>query len=98
MDASKTNNAAETVAAEHRYRKERTGKVVSAKMNKTLVVAVERLVKHPLYQKYVKRTTKLYVHDEKNDAREGDTVRVVETRPLSKLKRWRVQQVIDRAK
>lgn len=97
MDASKTPGAVET-DAEHRYRKERTGKVVSAKMNKTVVVAILRLVKHPLYQKYVKRTTKLYVHDEKNDAREGDTVRVIETRPLSKLKRWRVQQVIDRAK
>ena len=79
-------------------RKIRTGKVVSAKMNKTIVVAVSRLVKHKLYQKYMKRTTKLYVHDEINDAREGDTVRVVETRPLSKLKCWRVQQVLERAK
>lgn len=79
-------------------RKSRIGKVVSSKMNKTLVVAIVRMVKHPLYKKYVKRTTRLYVHDEKNDAREGDTVRVVETRPLSKTKRWRVQEVIDRAK
>lgn len=79
-------------------RKVRVGKVVSGKMNKTVVVAVERLVKHPLYKKYIKRTTKMYAHDEKNDAHEGDTVRIVETRPLSKLKRWRVQQVIDRAK
>lgn len=94
---SNTNKAAEAGAG-YRYRKERIGKVVSAKMNKTVVVAVERLVKHPLYHKYVKRTTKLYAHDEKNDAREGDTVRVVETRPLSKLKRWRVQQILERAK
>ena len=79
-------------------RKERVGKVVSEKMNKTIVVAVERTVKHRLYKKYIKRTTKLYVHDEKNDAHEGDTVRVVETRPISKLKCWRVQEVIDRAK
>lgn len=79
-------------------RKVRVGKVVSSKMNKTVVVAVERMVKHPLYKKYIKRTTKLYAHDEKNDAREGDTVRVVETRPLSKLKCWRVQSVIERAK
>lgn len=85
-------------APERGRRKIRTGKVVSSKMNKTVVVAVERLVKHPLYQKYIKRTTKLYAHDEKNDAREGDTVRVVETRPLSKLKCWRVTEVIDRAK
>ena len=79
-------------------RKVRVGKVISSKMNKTIVVAVERMVKHPLYKKYIKRTTKLYAHDEKNDAREGDTVRIVETRPLSKLKCWRVQTVVDRAK
>ena len=79
-------------------RKVRVGKVVSSKMNKTVVVAVERMVKHPLYKKYIKRTTKLYAHDEKNDAREGDTVRIVETRPLSKLKCWRVQSVVERAK
>jgi small subunit ribosomal protein S17 len=79
-------------------RKVRVGKVVSSRMNKTVVVAIVRMVKHPLYKKYIKRTTKLYAHDEKNDAREGDTVRVVETRPLSKLKCWRVQSVIERAK
>ncbi len=79
-------------------RKTRVGKVVSSKMNKTIVVAIVRMVKHPLYKKYIKRTTKLYAHDEQNDAREGDTVRVVETRPLSKTKCWRVQEVIDRAK
>lgn len=94
-----TEVADKTEAGQNRgQRKVRTGKVVSSKMNKTIVVAVQRLVKHPLYQKYIKRTTKLYAHDEKNDAREGDTVRVVETRPLSKLKCWRVQEVVDRAK
>lgn len=79
-------------------RKVRTGKVVSGKMDKTVVVAVQRLVKHRLYKKYIKRTSKMYAHDEKNDAREGDTVRIVETRPLSKLKRWRLQAVLVRAK
>jgi len=88
----------ESAASERGQRKTRIGKVVSSKMNKTIVVAIVRMVKHPLYKKYIKRTTKLYVHDEKNDAREGDTVRVVETRPLSKTKCWRVQEVIDRAK
>lgn len=79
-------------------RKVRQGKVVSNKMNKTLVVTIERLVQHPLYKKYVKRTTTLYAHDEANDAREGDTVLLMETRPLSKNKRWRLIQVVERAK
>lgn len=96
--AEKTEETGAQGAEDRGNRKVRVGKVVSGKMNKTVVVAVERLVKHPLYKKYIKRTTKMYAHDEKNDAREGDTVRIVETRPLSKLKRWRVQQVIDRAK
>lgn len=93
-----TTENVEQTNDERGRRKVRTGKVVSSRMNKTLVVAIQRLVKHPLYKKYVKRTTKLYVHDEKNDAREGDIVRVIETRPLSKLKRWRVESVIERAK
>lgn len=93
-----TTENVEQTNTERGRRKVRTGKVVSSRMNKTLVVAIQRLVKHPLYKKYVKRTTKLYVHDEKNDAREGDIVRVVETRPLSKLKCWRVESVIERAK
>ncbi len=88
----------ESTQAERGQRKVRIGKVVSSKMNKTIVVSIVRMVKHPLYKKYIKRTTKLYAHDEKNDAREGDTVRVVETRPLSKLKCWRVQEVLERAK
>lgn len=93
-------NTQDTQAAsqERKQRKTRVGKVVSSKMNKTVVVAITRMVKHPLYKKYIKRTTKVYAHDEQNDAREGDTVRVVETRPLSKTKCWRVQDVIDRAK
>ncbi len=78
--------------------KERVGKVVSNKMDKTIVVAVDRLVEHPLYHKIIRRTKKLYVHDEKNDCKVGDTVRVVETRPLSRTKRWRVSAVLERAK
>jgi len=92
-----TDKAENTKPAASR-RKVRVGRVVSERMNKTVVVAVERLVKHPLYKKYVKRTSRLYAHDERNDAHEGDTVRVVETRPLSKLKRWRVAAIVERAK
>ena len=83
---------------ERNLRKVRTGTVVSNKMDKTIVVAVENHVKHPLYGKIVKRTYKLKAHDEKNECNIGDTVRVVETRPLSKDKRWRLVQVIEKAK
>ena len=79
-------------------RKTRVGKVVSDKMDKTIVVAVEEHVQHPLYKKIVKRTYKLKAHDEKNEAGIGDTVRVMETRPLSKDKRWRLVEVIEKAK
>jgi small subunit ribosomal protein S17 len=79
-------------------RKERVGKVVSDKMDKTVVVTLTRQVPHPLYKKYFKKTTKFVAHDEKNDAKTGDTVRIMETRPLSKTKRWRVTEVIERAK
>jgi small subunit ribosomal protein S17 len=79
-------------------RKTRVGRVVSNKMNKTVVVAVERRVAHPLYGKQVTRTKKYYAHDEQNAAREGDTVRIMETRPLSKLKRWRIVEIIEQAK
>ena len=82
---------------ERNLRKVRTGRVVSNKMDKTIVVAVEDNVKHPLYNKIVKRTYKLKAHDELNDAHEGDTVRVMETRPLSKDKRWRLVEIISRA-
>ena len=79
-------------------RKTRTGKVVSNKMQKTIVVAVEDHVRHPLYGKIVKRTYKLKAHDENNDCNIGDTVKVMETRPLSKDKRWRLVEIIERAK
>ena len=83
---------------ERNLRKTRQGVVVSDKMDKTIVVAVKDNVKHPLYNKIVKRTYKLKAHDETNDAHKGDTVRVMETRPLSKDKRWRLVQVVERAK
>ena len=83
---------------ERNLRKTRTGKVVSNKMQKTIVVAVEDHVKHPLYGKIVKRTYKLKAHDENNDCNIGDTVRVMETRPISKDKRWRLVDIIERAK
>lgn len=79
-------------------RKTRTGKVVSNKMEKSIVVAIERKVAHPLYKKYFKRTTKFYAHDEKNEAGVGDTVKIMETRPLSKLKRWRLVEIVTKAK
>ncbi|MCR4610730.1 MAG: 30S ribosomal protein S17 [Lachnospiraceae bacterium] len=79
-------------------RKTRQGVVVSDKMDKTIVVAVKDNVKHPLYNKIVKRTYKLKAHDEENNAHKGDTVRVMETRPLSKDKRWRLVDVVERAK
>ena len=83
---------------ERNLRKTRTGKVTSNKMDKTIVVAIEDHVKHPLYNKIVKRTYKLKAHDENNDAKIGDTVRVMETRPLSKDKRWRLVEIMERAK
>ncbi len=79
-------------------RKTRVGRVVSDRMAKTVVVAVERRVSHPLYGKQVVRTSKYYAHDEENSAHTGDTVRIMETRPLSKLKRWRVVEIIEQAK
>ena len=83
---------------ERNLRKTRTGKVVSDKMDKTIVVAVEDHVKHPLYKKIVKRTYKLKAHDENNECRIGDTVKVMETKPISKDKRWRLVSIIERAK
>ena len=79
-------------------RKVRTGTVVSDAMEKTVVVRISSQVRHPLYGKIVRRTTKLKAHDERGDAHVGDTVRIVETRPLSKTKRWRVVEVLERAK
>jgi len=79
-------------------RKTRVGKVISDKMDKTIVVAVENRVPHPLYKKIIKRTYKLKAHDENNDCGVGDRVRVMETRPLSKDKRWRLVEIIEKAK
>ncbi|MCI8627014.1 MAG: 30S ribosomal protein S17 [Lachnospiraceae bacterium] len=84
--------------AERNLRKTRTGKVVSDKMDKTIVVAVVDNVKHPLYGKIVKRTYKLKAHDENNECHTGDRVRVMETRPLSKDKRWRLVEIIEKAR
>ena len=83
---------------ERNLRKTRVGKVVSDKMDKTIVVAVEDNVKHPLYKKIVKRTYKLKAHDENNECNIGDRVKVMETRPLSKDKRWRLVEIIEKAK
>ena len=92
--AETVNNAATGRTA----RKMRQGKVVSDKMEKTVVVALERRVPHPVYGKMVTRTKRLKAHDEGNTAKVGDTVRIVETRPLSKDKRWRVVEIVDRAR
>ncbi len=83
---------------ERNLRKERIGVVVSDKMQKTITVLVERRMKHPIYGKFVKKSTKFKAHDEKNDCHIGDTVRIMETRPLSKDKRWRLVEIIERAK
>ena len=83
---------------ERNHRKTRVGTVVSDKMNKTVVVAVERRYAHPLYGKQVTRTKKYHAHDENDEYRIGDVVRIMETRPLSKLKRWRVVEAVERAK
>ena len=83
---------------ERNLRKTRVGKVVSDKMDKTIVVAIEDNVKHPLYKKIVKRTSKLKAHDENNECNIGDRVKVMETRPLSKDKRWRLVEITEKAK
>ncbi len=79
------------------HKQEKIGRVVSAKMDKTIVVEVERRFPHPLYEKVVTKRKKFYAHDERNEAREGDIVRIVECRPLSRLKRWRLVEIIRRA-
>lgn len=83
--------------AKRTHRKVRQGSVVSDRMDKTVVVAVDRVVKHPLYGKHMTRTSKFAVHDEKNEYRTGDVVRIEETRPLSKRKRWRVIELVERS-
>lgn len=80
------------------FRKTRVGVVVSNKMEKTITVAIERKVQHPIYKKYFKKTTKLLAHDEKRECGIGDKVKIMETRPLSKLKRWRLVEVVEKAK
>ena len=87
-----------TIMLDRNLRKTRIGVVTSNRMDKTVTVAVERKVKHPIYGKFVKKTTKFHAHDEKNECTIGDTVRIMETRPLSKTKRWRLVEVVEKAK
>lgn len=87
-----------TTMTERKRRKTRIGVVSSNKMTKTITVAVERKVKHPIYGKFVKKTTKFHAHDDNNTAGIGDVVRIMETRPLSKTKRWRLVEIIEKAK
>jgi small subunit ribosomal protein S17 len=84
--------------AERNLRKTRTGVVTSNKMNKTIAVSVERRLQHPMYGKFVKKTKKFIAHDEQNECNIGDRVKIMETRPLSKLKRWRLIEVLEKAK
>lgn len=100
IETQTPQDAAESARSAHarNARKQRVGLVVSARMDKTITVAIERQVKHPIYGKFVKQTTRLKAHDETNDAHEGDTVRIQETRPLSKTKRWRLVEVVERAR
>ena len=83
---------------ERNFRKERSGKVVSNKMNKSITVLVERKEKHPIYGKFMSKSSKFMAHDEKNECNIGDTVRIMETRPLSKNKNWRLVEIIEKAK
>jgi small subunit ribosomal protein S17 len=85
-------------AAERNRRKVRVGKVISDKMDKTAVVTIDRVIKHPTYKRYIRRTKKYVIHDEENQCKVGDIVRFMETRPLSKSKRWRLLEVVERAK
>ncbi len=87
-----------TTTEDKKVRKQRIGVVVSNKMDKTITVAVERRLRHPIYGKYVKKTKKFFVHDENNDCNEGDKVRITESRPLSKKKRWSLVEILERAK
>jgi small subunit ribosomal protein S17 len=93
---SETNTASTTV--DRNLRKTRVGVVSSNKMDKTIVVKVERKVKHPLYGKFLKKTTSFHAHDEKNECSIGDTVKIMESRPLSKTKRWRLVEVVEKVK
>jgi len=84
--------------AERNRRKVRVGRVVSSKMDKTIVVEIVRTLKHPIYERVIRTTSKLYAHDDKNEALPGDTVSVMECRPLSKTKRWRLVEIVEKAK
>jgi small subunit ribosomal protein S17 len=95
---NQSSAAAAVAGVERKRRKVLRGRVVSDKMQKSAVVTIERLVKHPLYGKRIKRTSRYTAHDENNDCKEGDLVEIMETRPLSKTKRWRVLRVIERAR
>jgi small subunit ribosomal protein S17 len=97
-ELTKREEGQATAGSERNSRKTRIGMVVSDKMAKTVVVSIERRVQHPVYGKMVRRTKKLKAHDEQNEAKTGDTVRIMETRPLSKDKRWRVVEIIERAR
>ena len=94
----RTPNSKLNKMAERNLRKTRTGVVTSNKMAKTITVAVERKVKHPMYGKFLKKTTKFHAHDEKNECSIGDTVKIMESRPLSKTKRWRLVEVVEKVK
>lgn len=98
MSHTAEHMTAEETTNERNLRKQRVGVVTSNKMQKSITVVVERKVKHPLYGKFVKNTSKFIAHDEKNDCNIGDTVRIMETRPLSKNKNWRLVEIIERAK
>jgi len=98
MSTESTETTTAQEAGTRNFRKERVGIVTSDKMNKSITVTVERRVMHPKYGKFVKLSSKFMAHDEKGDAHVGDTVRIAETRPMSKLKRWRLVEVVERAK
>ena len=93
-----TASTASTAGAARAGRKVRTGVVVSDRMDRSVIVRIDTVVRHPLYRKTVRRSAKLVAHDEANDAHVGDTVRIMETRPMSKTKRWRVVEIVERAK
>ena len=95
---AENTNTVTTTEVTRNLRKIRIGVVISNKMTKTITVTVERKVKHPIYGKFVKKTTKFHAHDEKNEASIGDVVRIMETRPLSKTKRWRLVEIVEKVK
>ena len=97
MAEAQTDTSDVTDSAEQTTKRTVTGVVVSAKPNKTITVRIERRVKHPIYGKFIRRSTKLHAHDENNDAREGDTVSIVECRPISKTKAWTLSSIVERA-